>query len=364
RTKKRIVSLLLTVIMVMSMAIALPMTVMADVPTITVSVTASSITADSAYIWLTSDIQPVDMYVVVGLASNTVPTTAEAMMDANTGVYHRKYTMNSSTLGITADGLDSETTYKVYAYAVDGTDGSIIMSSAEFATLEAPPAAPVIAFGTTTNITTTNAIVNFTLSEAATVILRVYTGTHSEPTTKDAMEAPSTDDIGLVTISGPYYTDILDIGQTFSDTLQPNTTYKAYGIATNTYGTSAIVSTEFTTSPIPTYSVYVVTSTYNGGIGYANPNIAEEDEEVTLTTTVYPGSVFKQWIVDTDNVTIVNDKFIMPAETVSITAVFEKFDLKITAVANKSWKRILQRTLRLRVMVTLPYSMLSQWMVR
>ena len=333
KTKNRVVSLLLTLIMVMSMVIALPMTVMAAAPVITSEIIVNRVSDEEVVVTFTVDVFEGQYYYKY---DGTPPADAEALIADDDSIFaafigsdevtHNDPTLTSGphtlyiAMGSTSDEFGEIITIPIPAYS--------------------PPAAPVITFGTTTTITTINAVLHYTLSDKATVTLRIYTGVHTPPETLAEMNSSVADTIGCIERLGPSYHEILDNGQTLSNNLQPNTTYTVYGIATNTNGTSAIVSTEFTTSSLPKYPVYVVTSdTFDGGLGFANPNYLEAGEEVTLTTTIYPGSVFKEWIVDTDNVTIINDKFIMPAEPVSITAVFEKFGLKITAGANQSWTK-------------------------
>ncbi|SBW11198.1 exported hypothetical protein [uncultured Eubacteriales bacterium] len=62
----------------------------------------------------------------------------------------------------------------------------------------------------------------------------------------------------------------------------------------------------------------------NDGNGTANADysIATPGTEITLTTTPNDGYQFKEWQVISGSVTIINDKFNMPAESVTVKAIF------------------------------------------
>gem|GEM_PF-4971942 len=74
----------------------------------------------------------------------------------------------------------------------------------------------------------------------------------------------------------------------------------------------------------PTY--YTIT-VRDDGFGTANTSLATavEGDIVKLTATPYSGYVFKAWV--SDEVTIVDNSFIMPAKNVNILATFEKGEL-------------------------------------
>ena len=70
---------------------------------------------------------------------------------------------------------------------------------------------------------------------------------------------------------------------------------------------------------------YTVTVENDGnGTATASPTSAAEGTEVTLTATPNEGYHFKEWQVVSGSVTIENNKFTMPAEAVTVKAVFEK----------------------------------------
>ena len=103
-------------------------------------------------------------------------------------------------------------------------------------------------------------------------------------------------------------------------------------------GTVTIASDKFT-MPAEAVTVqavfektdYPITVTNDGnGAGSASPSSAQLGDEVTLTATPTNGYHFKEWKVISGTVTIASDKFTMPAETVTVQAVFEKTDYPIT----------------------------------
>ena len=74
--------------------------------------------------------------------------------------------------------------------------------------------------------------------------------------------------------------------------------------------------------PPDTYSITV----QNDGNGTANANVtsATAGTEITLTETPNAGYQFKQWQVVSGGVTITGNKFIMPAQNVTVKAIFEE----------------------------------------
>ena len=75
----------------------------------------------------------------------------------------------------------------------------------------------------------------------------------------------------------------------------------------------------------PTPTEYTVTVTTEvGGTASASPAKAAAGTEITLTATPNTGYHFKEWQVISGNVTIRDDKFLMPDSNVEIKAIFEK----------------------------------------
>ena len=66
------------------------------------------------------------------------------------------------------------------------------------------------------------------------------------------------------------------------------------------------------------------------------PYVAQTGNTVTLTATANEGYEFVEWQVDTENATIVDNSFTMPAEAVVITAVFEPIDYTVSVSANNT----------------------------
>ena len=71
-----------------------------------------------------------------------------------------------------------------------------------------------------------------------------------------------------------------------------------------------------------TYAVTV--QTQGSGSAYASPAVAKEGDTVTLTASPGSGSHFERWEVVSGSVTIENNAFIMPAQPVTVRAVFDR----------------------------------------
>ena len=76
---------------------------------------------------------------------------------------------------------------------------------------------------------------------------------------------------------------------------------------------------------LPAATEYSVTVDNDGnGTATATPTSAAEGTEITLTATPSEGYHFKEWQVLSGSVTIENNKFTMPAEAVTVKAIFEE----------------------------------------
>jgi len=73
--------------------------------------------------------------------------------------------------------------------------------------------------------------------------------------------------------------------------------------------------------PIDTYSINV--STDSNGVAKTNVNFAKDGDIIELDATSNSGYLFKEWEVISGNVTIINNKFTMPASNVIIKANFK-----------------------------------------
>ena len=76
-------------------------------------------------------------------------------------------------------------------------------------------------------------------------------------------------------------------------------------------------------APTPTEFIVTVTSGGNGTAS-ASPAKAAAGTEITLTATPNTGYHFKEWQVISGNVTIKDDKFLMPDSNVEVKAIFEE----------------------------------------
>ena len=76
-------------------------------------------------------------------------------------------------------------------------------------------------------------------------------------------------------------------------------------------------------APAPTEFIVTVTSGGNGTAS-ASPAKAAAGSEITLTATPNTGYHFKEWQVISGNVTIKDDKFLMPDSNVEVKAIFEE----------------------------------------
>ena len=76
--------------------------------------------------------------------------------------------------------------------------------------------------------------------------------------------------------------------------------------------------------PVEEQSEFYVTMVIDGyGNAVAMPNSAKEGEEIQLTAIPDRGHHFKEWQATSGNIRITNDKFTMPAENVTVKAIFE-----------------------------------------
>ena len=77
-----------------------------------------------------------------------------------------------------------------------------------------------------------------------------------------------------------------------------------------------------TVTAIPTYSITMETD--GNGTASASPASAPEGTTITLTATPNSGYHFDRWEVVSGNITITNNTFTMPAEPVTVKAVFDR----------------------------------------
>ena len=130
-------------------------------------------------------------------------------------------------------------------------------------------------------------------------------------------------------------------------TVKANDGYKYRCVVTNRKGsvTSNEATMTVTDAPVTTYTVTITTD--GNGTALANITSAAFGTKITLTTSAKEGYQFKEWQVVSGGVSIKDNTFTMPANDVSIKAVFEKKtagdddkdkpEYKIISGANGSW---------------------------
>lgn len=77
-----------------------------------------------------------------------------------------------------------------------------------------------------------------------------------------------------------------------------------------------------TVTAIPTYSITMETD--GNGTAFASPASAPEETLITLTAVPNSGYHFDRWEVASGDITITNNTFTMPAEPVTVKAVFDR----------------------------------------
>ena len=140
--------------------------------------------------------------------------------------------------------------------------------------------------------------------------------------------------ISDITISGSAFT--LNPGDKLVYTDRPNNTWTIQpkaglnagtytGTLTVTYNGNATVTAEvkLTVNPLP--AKYTVTVQTNGnGTASASPTSAAQGEKINLTASAGNGYHFKEWQVVSGGVIINGNSFTMPADNVTVKAIFEK----------------------------------------
>ena len=87
--------------------------------------------------------------------------------------------------------------------------------------------------------------------------------------------------------------------------------------------------------PVVEQSEFYVTMVIDGyGNAVARPNSAKEGEEIQLIAIPNRGHHFKEWQATSGDIMITNDKFTMPAENVTVKAIFEANTYTVTLHPN------------------------------
>lgn len=127
------------------------------------------------------------------------------------------------------------------------------------------------------------------------------------------------------TDNGSSWTDIT--GETNATYTIATTTMDMNGtqyrcVVSNSAGSVESNAATLTVTAIPTYSITVETD--GNGTAFASPASAPEGTTITLTATPNSGYHFDRWEVVSGNITITNNTFTMPAEPVTVKAVFDR----------------------------------------
>ena len=86
-----------------------------------------------------------------------------------------------------------------------------------------------------------------------------------------------------------------------------------------------------TPDPIPEYSITVESD--GNGTASASAKKSAAGKEITLTAVPNEGYQFKEWVVESGDVAITENKFTMPANNVTVKAVFENKEVPVTSVS-------------------------------
>lgn len=127
------------------------------------------------------------------------------------------------------------------------------------------------------------------------------------------------------TDNGSSWTDIT--GETNATYTIATTTMDMNGtqyrcVVSNSAGSVESNAATLTVTAIPTYSITMETD--GNGTAFASPASAPEGTTITLTAVPNSGYHFDRWEVVSGDITITNNTFTMPAEPVTVKAVFDR----------------------------------------
>ena len=305
----------------------------------------------------TIDANGKSLKVTIKVTVNAAPFVSNVSANPVAGSYteNQNVTLNTSTEGAeiyyTTDGSTPDKTNGTKytgAISVTGTEGQVVtttikavavkdgMQDSEVQTFEYKISIPdtAVAPGITTQPT------NATVVEGNKATFTVVVTGTPEPTYQ--WQIDRNDGNGFVNIDGATsasYTTLV--------TVKANDGYKYRCVVTNRKGsvTSNEATLTVTDAPVTTYTVTITTD--GNGTALANITSAAFGTKITLTTSAKEGYQFKEWQVVSGGVSIKDNTFTMPANDVSIKAVFEKKtagdddkdkpEYKIISGANGSW---------------------------
>ena len=233
-----------------------------------------------------------------GGASGTVDSTGIKLIFSQTisGLTADKITITNGTGAVTKGALSgSGTTYTIALTSIS-TQGNVTVNVANFGefTVTTPPQTVAVykSAAPTYTVTVNSGTGGGSFAEGATVNITANTAPDGK-----AFDKWTTSD-----------------GVTFANANNASTTFVMPKKAVT-------VTANYKNLPVNTFNITI----QNDGNGTANANVnfSAAGEEITLTAVPKTGYNFKEWQVINGGVTIANNKFIMPANAVTIKAVFE-----------------------------------------
>ena len=254
-------------------------------------------------------------------------TTSDGITFANSSNPVTTFTMPSKNVTVTA-------TYKdlpvgTYAINLQSDGGGIAKASADYAksgtsiTLTATPNAgykfkswQVVSGGVSVSgdkfTMGSSAVTIKALFEKGSYTITVGNGSANNKTAKVGEEVTITANTASVGKMFDKWTST--DGITFADATSMSTTFIML---------SKNITVEATYKDLPAGMFAINVLNDGNGTADANVSAAKPGEEITLTIEANEGYHFVKWIVTGGNVTITDNKFIMPEDNVTIEAVFE-----------------------------------------
>ena len=305
----------------------------------------------------TIDANGKSLKVTIKVTVNAAPYVEKVSANPVAGSYteNQNVTLSTSTEGAeiyyTTDGSapnKANGTKYTGAISVTGTEGQVVtttikavavkdgMQDSEVQTFEYKISIPDTAVAP--DITTQPTDATVVEGNKATFTV-VATGT-PEPTYQ--WQIDRNDGNGFVNID-----DATSASYTTSEAVKANDGYKYRCVVTNRKGSVTSNEATLTVTEVPATTYKVTVTTDGNGTAIANITTAASGTKITLTATAKEGYQFKEWQVVSGGVYIKDNTFTMPANDVSVKAVFEKkaagdddkdeTEYKIIYGANGSW---------------------------
>ena len=305
----------------------------------------------------TIDANGKSLKVTIKVTVDAAPFVGNVSANPVAGSYteNQNVTLSTSTEGAdiyyTTDGSapnKANGTKYTGAISVTGTEGQVVtttikavavkdgMQDSEVQTFEYKISIPDTAVAP--DITTQPTDATVVEGNKATFTV-VATGT-PEPTYQ--WQIDRNDGNGFVNID-----DATSASYTTSEAVKANDGYKYRCVVTNRKGSVTSNEATLTVTEVPATTYKVTVTTDGNGTAIANITTAASGTKITLTATAKEGYQFKEWQVVSGGVYIKDNTFTMPANDVSVKAVFEKkaagdddkdeTEYKIIYGANGSW---------------------------